>query len=112
MVVGKGKKEHCKGVGGVLGGGEGWWGLRWCAGHWNGDTRIPTQWHWHPPARGKKTWFSFKKCKGNSVTMNQKNPGYSVGVHCNIVIVETNIVCEGVKGNKKFSQSINQSILV
>jgi hypothetical protein len=59
--------------------------------------------------QGEKPLFSFKKCKGNSVIMNQKNPGYSVSVHCNIVIVETNIVGEVVKGNKKFSQSINQS---
>jgi hypothetical protein len=42
--------------------------------------------------------------------MNYKNPGYSVGVHCNIVIVVINTVGEVVKGNKNsFNQSINQS---
>ncbi len=65
-----------------------------------------------PPCKGKKCFLLKKGQKEYWVKEFKKNPGYSVGVHCNIVIVVLKAVGEAVKGNKKFFQSINQSIFL
>jgi hypothetical protein len=62
------------------------------------------------PLQGEKTIFLLKKGIKICENESKKNPGYSVGVQCNNVILN-NIVDVAVKGNTKFFQSINQSYL-
>jgi hypothetical protein len=60
--------------------------------------------------RGENFFIIHWSIRNRSVIWINKNPRYCVDVQCKLVVITVNVLCYVKNGNKKFFQSINQSI--